>query len=254
MDKDDNNESLGKALFRQVQERYIKPEIQRREQREGLDIPQVLNKIQIIISPDSSSPEVRINDEAKIIAKVKVNRSVEKGEPVRLQDITNITEVQGPPKDDRPNCGHITMWKVKNLWLIGFDFRYNKKLAREHLDTAQQFFAVAKKARDLKLWAPLIENLFACAELAAKSTLMTIFTELKEARSHRATHSRYNRWYSMGNVEEEEYKDTFNKLYQLRGEARYLDSGNQFSICNDLADEYIDHVDGILQESKNWLS
>lgn len=53
------------------------------------------------------------------------------------------------------------MMLFKGQWFINFDFRYNKRKARERLDAAAEFLGAAKINREKLLLRPMAENLFA---------------------------------------------------------------------------------------------
>lgn len=68
-----------------------------------------------------------------------------------------------------------------------------------------------------------MDNLFSASELAAKAILLAMpGKEFKEKTTHKAIHSRFNRFANLGNVEKD-HKDVFNRLHSMRAKARYLD-------------------------------
>ena len=131
-------------------------------------------------------------------------------------------------KED-PDCGHATLVRIQNSWIIAFDFRYNKGLARKHVDTAKQFYDSAEFAFNRKNWSSCLDNLFSAAELAAKAVLLLIADPIFAKKvKHGGIQHRYNKFADLGNVQQK-YRDALNKLFGLRASARYLKGDIQLS-------------------------
>ena len=113
---------------------------------------------------------------------------------------------------------------LKNEWILAFDFRYNKDLAREHLRAAKEFYETAKLALSQDSIRPFIDNLFSAIELLAKSELLLMpDKDFYEKATHKGIQCRYNQHVNLGNAKVE-YKSALNKLASLRNLARYLKS------------------------------
>ena len=112
----------------------------------------------------------------------------------------------------------------KRKWLLTFDFKYNKDLARKHLSLAIAFFKSAELALNNKLLAPFIDNLYSAAELLAKSELLLHPDKkiLKKA-THKSIQQKYINYVKIGIVYPR-HCTVLNKLSGLRISARYLRS------------------------------
>lgn len=225
--------------FNQFMDLYIRPEIDRR--RESGELPEnfELKLAQVLISGDGRSPVVRLNEETKIIGLVKVASpgKVKAGQevpPDKIEEIQNLTLTD----EEEPNYGHLSMVKItENRWIFTFDFRYNKGLARGHLERAKEFFETAKESYGKKRYAPVVENLFACVELLAKSELLLVpDPKFRKKTSHKAIKARYNKWVEIGNADMR-FGRTLNKLSSLRRSARYLKS--RFRLSEKETNEYL---------------
>ncbi len=211
--------SAARNLLTQLMTIYISPELRKRQHPQNFN----LRAAQIIFYDDSRPCQVRINDEINGIAKVKLKSGVskKKNEPIFENEVEGLSEINLTEYDD-PNCAHVTLVRIRNTWTIAFDFRYNKGLAQKHIKTAKQFYETAEFSYQKENWAPLIDNLFSAAELAAKSMLLLMpGTGFTKKSRHRSIQFRFNKFADLGNVPEE-FRVTLNKLSELRNKARYL--------------------------------
>jgi len=224
--KDITEEEFQSAVRKGIQnlfQAYVVPEINRRQGQGCLPTPFGIEKAQIIFHPDRSQPEVRVNAEVTAQLKVKLKDGVEKkpGETVRRDDIDGVWGVILPQTDDLINCAHMTIADVAGTWFGSFDFTYYRGYARQYVDTARQFLDSARMTREQQLWAPFVDNLFSCAELLAKAHLITLRNQrLVDKATHKAIHSKFNRFARLGNVPGDQ-RDVFNKLLKLRRALRY---------------------------------
>lgn len=223
MKKPNKNESFGQTVFHQFMDLFVTPEIKRRQDSGEMDKPLHLRAAQIIFFPDGRKPQVRINSEIKAIGRLKLKPGILKkaDEPIFEHEVEGLKEINLTEEDD-PDCGHATLVRIRDSWIITFDFRYNKALSARHIKTANQFYESAKYSFDQRNWAPFIDNLFSAAELTARSVLLSMpDPKFRKKATHRAIQMRYNRFASLGNAEPK-YRETFNKLSGLRNCARYL--------------------------------
>ncbi len=136
-----------------------------------------------------------------------------------LEDVTAFRLLE----DDHPNCAHITLVRLQERWIIGFDFQYNKELSAKHVQAARDFYEVAKFALERGSLRPFVDNLFSAAELAVKALLLSIpDPSIRNSKKHEMLTSRFNRFASLGNIDPEP-RDAFNRLFKLRLTARYLE-------------------------------
>lgn len=224
--------------FDQFMQLFVLPEIERRKKEGGLSEEFILKKAQVIFSGDGTRPVVRINDEARILAKVKLKDGIKKnkGEVIRWNDIEDIKMLR-LPDDEEEKYAHISMMRVGGHWLLVFDFRYNKGLARTCVEVAKQFFDSARDALEKKRPAPFIDNLFSSIELLAKAELLLIpDPKFKQTATHKGIQLKYGRYVDIGNAKPE-FKATLNKLSGLRDSARYLKS--DFNLSDEEGQKYL---------------
>jgi len=244
------SEKGGIAIFRQVMDIWIAPEIKRRQNLGEVKSPLILRSAQIIFFPDDERKiQVRINSEIKGTIKVKFKQGVSKrnGESIFENEIESIEDFELSTDDD-PDCGHITLLRINDDWSIYFDFRYNKALSIKHIGTAEQFYQAAEYSFSKRNWNSFADNLFSAAELSVKAQLLLMRDpEFRKKTSHRAIQTKFNKFARLGNIRTE-HRDTFNKLSGLRDNARYLKSDIQFS--EDEARKLLSIVDSMIKETK----
>ncbi|MBI3414515.1 MAG: HEPN domain-containing protein [Verrucomicrobia bacterium] len=243
---------FGENMFRQVMDLWVTPEVERRQEARLLPKPLDLRAAQIIFFSDGHPHQIRINDEVKILLKVKIKKGVQKkeGEAVYSNDIEDL-ELSKLPDNEDPNCGHITIYRKEKTWLISFDLRYNKQSARTQLDAAKEFFDSATFSKDKKNWRSFADTLFSAAELAAKSLLITSDLELARSKKHGAIHSKLNNFAKHGNIESVQ-REAFNKLSQIRAPARYAEK--TFSLREQEAEKLLESVSRMIEAAQKRIS
>lgn len=211
-------------IFSQFMGLFVAPSVRERQASGALPKPLPLYAAQVIFFPDGNRPIVRVNQEVRAIGMVRLKDGASKmaGDVVLASEVEGLEKIK-LPDEEFPDCGHATLIRVKDTWVIAFYFRYYRTVSREHLAAASQFFNVAEAALGQSYWAPFVDNLFSASELAAKAILLAISgKEFRERTTHNAIHSRFNLFASLGNVEKD-HISVFNKLRSMRGKARYLD-------------------------------
>lgn len=213
-----------KRTFDHLFELWITPELTRRQEAGLLPKPVELRAAQVIMYADARPVTVRINEEVRAVAKMKLAEGVAKaaGEPVFEHELAGVTEIKLTDADD-PNCAHVTILLVAGHWHLGFDFRRNKALSRRHLEVARQFHRAAEVAAETRAWAVFVDTLFSAAELAAKAWLLLMpDPDFARRATHRAIQTKYQ---TIGRLNVEPgFIDTLNKLSGWRDSLRYLKS------------------------------
>jgi uncharacterized protein (UPF0332 family) len=242
------NEAIGQHLLDQLMNLFVYPEIARRQKVGEIEKPLNLRSAQILFFPDGRKPLVRINSEIKAIGKVRLRkpRAMNKGDPVREDEIADLDEINRP-EEDYPNCGHATLIRIRDRWTIAFDFRLNKALAQKHIAVAYEFLRSAEGCRKSKDWHPFYDNLFNAAELSVRAIFLTM---MDETSSHRGVSIRFNRFADLGNVDPE-YKKTFNRLYGARDGARYLKG--DIPIPEKEAQSILSDVKGLIRRASTYV-
>jgi hypothetical protein len=234
LDKEGQQRSLN-----QFMQLFILPEIDRRKKDGKLPTNFALTQAQVIFAGDGSRPIIRLNDEAKIKAKVKLKEGIRcnKGDLIKLSDIDHIAMIR-LPDDEEEKYAHLSMIVINREILFTFDFRYNKGYARNCFNTARQFFDSAKDALEKNRLAPFIDNLFSCVELLAKAELLLMpDPKFKQKSTHKGIQLKYDKYVNIGNAKLE-FKTTLNKLAALRDSARYLKS--DFELSDGEEKQYLD--------------
>ena len=218
-------------------ELFILPEIAKRKDSGVLPDNFKLSQAQVLLYADGTPAKVRLNEEAEIVAEAKLKEGVAKqaGDSILPEEIETIGRLR-LPDDKEPDCAHISFVNYNGRWLMSFDFRYNKRLARKHLDAARQFYNSALHCLKKGLLSPLIDNLFSCVELLAKAELLLMPNYLKKRTSHVDIQFKYGRFVDIGNAKPD-FKATLNKLSGLRIPARYLKT--DFKVSADETKKYL---------------
>jgi hypothetical protein len=240
--------------FDQFMNLFVLPEIERRKKDCLLRSNFVLKSAQVIFSGDGTRPVVRLNEETKIMAKVKPKSGIKinKGDILSWNQIEDIQMIRLPDEEEG-KFAHISMIRVGGNWLFTFDFRYNKESARTCFETAKQFFDSAREAFERKNLAPFIDNLFSSIELLAKAELLLMpDPKFKQKATHKGIQLKYGKYVDIGNAKPE-FKTTLNKLAGLRNSARYLQSGFNLSDKEGqgylaIASDMISYVEGKLKK------
>lgn len=245
------SQEIQQRTFNHVLELFVHPELERRKKTGVLPEKYVLSAVQILFSKKLRKPIIRLNEETKILGVIKLKKDIQKGmgEKVLQEEIERLENIRLTDEEES-EFAHISMVRLGKQWLFGFDFRYNKKLARDHSETAEQFFKAAQSAHRRNLSAPFIDNLYSCVELLAHAELLLLPKFLKEKTSHMDIQTKYNRFVDMGNAKTE-FKSTLNKLSGLRISARYLKS--DFKLNEDQAKDYLNTAKGMLSYVKGRL-
>lgn len=248
-----NWEQFGQKAIENLLAQWINPEVERRFREGEIETFLVLHAAQIVFHPDDKPVEIRINEEVRAQAVARYKPGIEKseGELVFEHELEELTELELTDKDD-PNCAHATLMFFDNLWHLYFDFRYNKPLAKKHVDVAHEFFAAAEFAFSQGLWRPFIDNLFSAVELAAKAQLLLMpDPRIPKAKTHGFLQGQFNRYANQGNIEPSQ-KDAFNVLSRSRPKARYV--SEDFSMTAEGAQDLLDQIRQFLAETSQRIA
>ncbi|MDP2926459.1 MAG: HEPN domain-containing protein [Nanoarchaeota archaeon] len=214
------DEEIKEKVFQQMMSLWVEPEINKRKSLDRLPKDFNLRAAQVIFSLDRGWNKVRLNDEVKAEAKVKLNASKNKGDPIYEQEIEHIESIKLTNED--PNCAHLTLLRIKDKWILSFDFTYNQKRIKEHIEAAKEFLDSAKDNLVKNRLRPFFENSFACSELLAKSILLQLPNKkILYGTNHDERINEFKNWAVLGNVEIK-HSALLERLNSLRPSARYL--------------------------------
>ncbi len=193
------------GLFRRFMDLFVLPDVRRRQECGASPRPLVLAKFQILFSADGSRPLVRLNEEVKTCARVKLKEGVtkRKDEPVRKDEIEAIEYMDLPP-DERDHA-HFTAIDWDGVWLVSCNSVYNRGTAKQMVDLGQQFWEAARSALDRGHLRVFADNLFSAAELAARASVLCWFPDVrfKAKANHAGVITRYGQYAKAGNASKE---------------------------------------------------
>jgi hypothetical protein len=170
--QEDMSQEMGEALMRQAFEVWINPEVERRRQKGALSTQIELVAAQIVFHSERPV-EIRLNDEVRAKAQVRLNRSVEKGEAVRVEDLADILNVELTGED--VNSAHTTLIRTEpDRWVVTFNAQYNRQRAKVLASAADQYIQMAELALGNGFYRAFVDNLHSALELAAKAQLILI--------------------------------------------------------------------------------
>jgi len=246
------DEEGAKNLFNSVMNLWIHPEIEKRKKYGKIVDNFILTRAQVILNPKTNSTEVRLNKEVKAIIIGVAKRAIKVNEEFPLEDgLKEIKEIQLTDRDD-PDVGHLTMLQFQGNWIIHFDFRYFKTKLKEFLQAAKEFLEISKISLEKKVIRSFVDNLFSCVELLATCQIYNMAgKDFEKKRKHRNIQMKYNSFVKIGNFKPE-YKDTLNKLSDLRNNARYLQ--NKFVLNDEDAKKFLKIVEDMMDYTNKIIS
>ncbi len=212
---------LARNVLQEAFNLWVGPEIERRKQAGQLPLSFVLIGAQVIFNLDANAPEIRLDEEVRAGARIKATRSFQQGDSIKTSEVEAIHEVLLTDLD--PNAAHVTMIRIRDIWFIAFDFRYNALRASETHAASAEFLSCAEVAAEKGHRRAFVENLFGATELMAKAELLLLAEkQALTARSHGAISAKYNWWREKAAWIEPKHTDLLNRLTRLRTPARYL--------------------------------
>jgi HEPN domain-containing protein len=231
---------------------FVNPEIKRRQDVGQLPAVFAFRAAQIIFYADGRKPELRIDDEVRALAKLKLKEGIIKkaGDPILASELDGLADVRLTDTDD-PDCGHATIVRVGDTMFLAFDFVYNKGLAAKHVKTGDEFLLSAEQSNNLGHRAAFVDNLFSAAELYVKAILLNVGATpgLRTKASHKEIAARFKRFACLGNIDPR-HRAAFNSLSRLRGPARYL-KGN-LSLTPAEASSLLEAVSDLRDVARRW--
>lgn len=243
-----NDHQVYENLLKQCFELWINPEIERRKTEDILGQDFRLKVAQIIFCL-GHKPIIRLNKEAKVLVSAKLKRTVKKGELIYDSDVEHIKGLQ--LTDEEKDFGHITTVLFRGSWIIGFSFIYDASKSKELLEIGQTYLSSAQKDFHDKNYRPMIESLSIAAENFAKARLYLLPDDLiRKTQKHGLVRAKVNVYAKTSNIITTGFKDTFNKLQDIRDKARY---NSQFKLTPNEAEKMIGDVEGLENDVLHWI-
>lgn len=214
---DEHNQEFARNAIEHMFQLWFTPELQRRATLGSLKPGFQLIIAQALIS-DDKPVEVRFNDEARLEALIKAPRALEKGEPIRLNDLSGVQAVELPKSE--LDCGHVTIIQSALGTRLFFNFRRGRDRAAAFTDQADQFLETAVGAIASGRPKVALENLHTAAEMVSLSHLIVNSRNEAHGGTHKVIRSGINLWSKTGNIDVAFVK-LFNNIAQLRDKTRY---------------------------------
>jgi len=225
----DENE-FAMIAIKHVIEIYIIPEIERRQDEGRLPKPASFTAAQVIFYPDGRKPDIFLDSEvkARFLLKAKTETKLVLGDHYSPNDFESIKAVE-PSEELNKDAGYITLIHLGNIWFLSFDLRYNKELSNRIVHTADQFIQSAELSIEEELWASTVDLLFSASELLAKAILLSLPDPvIRKTKTHGTIKSRFNQFTQFDQLSHK-YSHLYNKLFNLRDRARYLEGDFTFT-------------------------
>jgi hypothetical protein len=215
---------IGQALFDDLLERFVRPEVTRRLDSGRLSVGAPIYRFQVLLHDDSQD-EIRLNEEVGGIVDVEPAErvTVAEGDEVSSGQVAAITRYE--PRPDDAGVPHLTALSHRGRWSLVFDLGGGHTRRHDFLDRAAEFLATARDAAASGRTGAFLENAFDACELLAKAELLSSrpTMELVVASStHKAIARPYHAWAKLGNTEAR-FAQLLARLTELRGAARYPD-------------------------------
>jgi len=218
--QEDPPEDMGAALMQQALDFWINPEIERRQAEGALPKPIELVAAQIVFRSHGLI-EIRLNNEVRAEAQMILNRSIEKGEGIRIGDITEIRSVELLEED--LDSAHITLIRTgPETWTVSFNAQYNRQKARVLVSAAEQYLQMAQLALKSGFDRVFVDNLHSAAELAAKAQLiLNPNPQMLTSKRHEYVVTHFNIFGGKLRNAPESHVKLLNRLNAMRGPAKY---------------------------------
>ena len=240
------DEEAGKRIVEQAFELWINPELSRREALGELSLPVELYLAQIVWPPEGDL-QVRINEEVRGYAFTKLDRPVEKGDPILISDLTGFQGFE--LEDDELDYGHMTLIQNGKGWSVSFNFLRKRARGLALIAKSVEFFEAARLALARGHHAVVIDNLFSACELVSKADLISHHI-IDEKSNHKAIHSTLNQQRRLGNVDAS-FVDLFNSLSRLRPFYRY---SSVTSDVSPVSEDDMSLVEAMIERAKSKLA
>jgi hypothetical protein len=209
------NNGYGRTI-NQLMEIFVLPEMKKRKIKEK-DFQAVI----VELFDDDRRSKMYFNKEATFIFSFKKQAPTRRGPiKVRLEELKGI---KWNDKDLNPDSAKffIIKWN-KDYWVLGFDFRYNKNMAKLRLERAEEFLNAAETLNYKLFPNVLVYLLWSCAELIIDCKLYLIPGQ-KPTKRHKDRKDKIERFQKMSNIFSDRLISVFTPLADEKDNARYGD-------------------------------
>ncbi|MDD3896902.1 MAG: hypothetical protein PHU04_03615 [Candidatus Peribacteraceae bacterium] len=175
---------------------------------------------------DSRSPIVHLDDDVVFQFEFKeegiANASdVGKVKSINLKDVKNIKAIEDSLDPNSAKC-YIIQWGKPHTtdWILSYDFRYNKKVAKEKLNRAREFIAACNKLDTSRSFHVLVYLLWSALELILDVRLW-LLPNHKPTEEHRDRRIKLERLSKTSGLLSPEFCKAFKCFSQHKDSARY---------------------------------
>lgn len=241
-------QSFADSLLNQYMSVWITPEIQKRKDAGNLPDTFSLERAQVLFCL-GMPPIIRLNEEVDIKIKIKVNKSIQKGEAVFAKDIDEVAEIKN--QDDEDDFAFLILIKLSDKWCMAFNFEYDASKSKQFLKLGAEFYSSAENEYGKQRFRQMIEPLSIAAENFAKARIYLIPDRtIRKTKTHGSIKAVVNIHARDGTIKAHQ-KSAFNKLLELRDPARYDPS---FGLTPEKAKELLDAIRSIAEEVNKLIA
>jgi len=225
MNESELSKEFSENVFEGFRNSFFNPEIARRKKEKLISEDFQLLAAQVIFSPNGELPLIRLNEEVSATVKVKEGYKDKIHDENYWASHDEVEKIIFEEKEYQ-NCGHVTMIRLRDTFILSFDFTYNRGACNKHLIVAKEFLSCAEYCFENKFFSAFIDNSYSTVELLAKCKLfLATNKKVNESKTHSVIQTEFNRYHKRSPEQfTSDEREILNKLTELRGKARYLDS------------------------------
>jgi HEPN domain-containing protein len=177
----------------------------------------LLYAVYIEMHQDNTKNRILFNEDTKlrILCKLKPGLKFKNRDPVKINDIEEISYIEKLDKD--PNAATILLIMNKGDWFGTFDFVYNRYYVKEKCERAIEFLDSAienyKKSNNNAFY----QSLWDCSELLAESLLL-LHNQIKLKTPHSQIRKVFKQFCEIYNLP---FFDNYFKITEIRNNSRY---------------------------------
>jgi len=233
----EQNKNYGRTI-NHLMEIFINKEMEKRGIR---DFQAAIGEI----FDDGKPPKIHFNKEATFVLTFK-NKKLDQnlvGQKMTV-DLKEIEKIEWREETlDKDSAKFFIFKWNKNYWVLDFDFRYNKAMAKEKIERAKEFLNASRKLNVNDFLNVLIYNLWSCAELITDAKLFLIAQLSKNTTEHEERKKQLRKFRKTSNIFSDEFCDYFLKLSSDKNNARY-----GYMLKNKFTETFISKMMGVLKK------
>lgn len=175
---------------------------------------------------DGRSPLVHLDDDVVFQLEFRKEGMVDasdvgKVKSVNLMDVKNITAIEDSLDPNSAKCYIIRWGKPQTThWILSYDFRYNKRVAKEKLKRAKEFLDACKKLDASDQFHVLVYLLWSALELILDVRLW-LLPDHKPTEEHKDRRSKLERLSKSSTILSTDFCKAFKIFSQHKDAARY---------------------------------